>query len=120
MGFVQEAYVAYGVYIPEISPHAYSETAGMSVPEQVDQALSVPTVKTACPEVSHLSAGDYDEDKFFLVTKCDSAELGEYIRITPGTNTERWDCQLTHFIEIMGWSKLKLEPPTWFVVADLS
>ncbi len=118
MGFSEEAYVAYGVHIP-VDPHSYDE-ADMSIGEQVDQALSVPTVKIACPEVGHLSAGDYDKDKFFLVTKCDSAQLGEYIRVSLGSGTEDWDRQLAHMIELMGWSNLELESPSWFVVADLS
>lgn len=118
MGYSQEAYVAYGVYIP-LDPYAQDE-AGLLTTEQVDQALSVPTVKIECPEVGHLSAGDLDRDKFFLVTQCDSAELGQYIRLIPNVDTEDWNHQLAHLIDTMGWSGLDLEPPSWFVVSDFS
>lgn len=120
MGFSHEAYVAYGVRVP-VNPYHYDEN-GRSPGEQVDQALSVPSVKEACPDVGHLEAGDYDRDQFFIVTKCDSATLGEYTRITYDGDTERWNVQLERFLEVMGWARLfpDLETPSWFVVADMS
>lgn len=121
MGFSHEAYVAYGVRVP-VHPYHYDDT-GRSPGEQVDQALSVPTVRDFCPDVGHLEAGDYDRDQFFIVTKCDSATLGEYTRITyDGHDTADWNRQIQRLIEIMGWDRLypDLEPPAWFVVADMS
>jgi hypothetical protein len=120
MGFSHEAYVAYGVRIP-VHPYHYDDT-GRGPGEQVDQALSVPTLKAFCPEVGHLQAGDYDADFFFVVTKCDSATLGAYTRIVPDEDTRDWDVQLERFLEVMGWDRLfpDLEPPSWFVVADMS
>lgn len=120
MGFSHEAYVAYGVRVP-VGPYQYDDT-GRSPGEQVDQALSVPTLRAFCPDVGHLEAGDYDADFFFVVTKCDSAELGTYTRITPDEDTRDWDVQLERFLEVMGWARLfpDLEAPSWFVVADCS
>lgn len=120
MGFSHEAYVAYGVRVP-VGPYV-SDDAGLYPSEQVDQALSVPTLRAFCPDVGHLEAGDYDRDMFFVVTKCDSAELGTYTRITYGDDTQDWDVQLERFLDVMGWSRLfpDLEPPGWFVVADCS
>lgn len=121
MGISHEAYVAYGVHVA-VHPYRYDEN-GRSAGEQVDQALAVPTVGEACPDVGHLQAGAYDRDMFFLVTKCDSAEPGEYTRIgsdeTPATRGD-WNRQLTHFLEVMGWTKLATEEPGWFVIADES
>ena len=54
MGFSHEAYVAYGVRVP-VGPYV-SDDAGLYPSEQVDQALSVPTVRAFCPDVGHLEA----------------------------------------------------------------
>lgn len=118
MGFSHDAYVAYGVRIPL---GAYqSDDEGLYPSEVVDLVLSVPTVKAYCPDVGHLQAGAYDEDFFFLVTKCDSAALGEYTRITYDDTDADWDIQLERVVEVAGWRHLDLEPPSWFVVADMS
>jgi hypothetical protein len=120
MGFRHGAYVAYGVRVP-VDPYV-SDDAGLYPSEQVDQALSVPTLCASCPDVGYLEAGDYDADFFFVVTKCDSATLGTYTRITYGDDTRDWDVQLERFLEVMGWSRLfpDLEAPSWFVVRDHS
>lgn len=120
------AYVAYGVHIP-VNPYRSDDT-GLFPDEQVDKALSVPTVKAACPDVGHIQAGDYDRDRFFLVTKCEEAEPGSYTRIgrdTLGRSTSddelSWDRQILHLIEIMGWSGLADGfEPGWFVISDCS
>jgi hypothetical protein len=123
MGFSHEAYVAYGVRIP-VHPYR-SDGTGRTPGEQVDQALSVPTVKAACPDVGHLEAGDYDRDSFFLVTKCESAGYTpKFISdLVDSTENEElsWERQLLHLIEIMGWNSLAdAYAPGWFVVADCS
>ncbi len=125
MGMYYEAYVAYGLRIPR-DPYRCDNT-GRTPREQVDQLLSVPTVKDACPDVGHLEAGAYDRNMFFLVTKRVSTCLGEYTRVSApedsSGNREReaeWTRQLSHVITLLGWSHPDLETPGWFVVADQS
>lgn len=118
MGISYDAYVAYGVRVG-INPYSYNES-GHDPGVQVDGALSVPTVKEACPDVGHLEAGAYDQNHIFLVTACESAGLGGYTRIGEGFEARNadWDRQITHLIEIMGWGNLVDEKPGWFVVSD--
>lgn len=123
MGFSYAAYVAYGVRIP-VNPYSYDDN-GRPPAEQVDQALSVPTVKAACPDVGHMQAGAYDNDVFFIVTKCESAGY-EPTWIHDLVNSSEadelsWDRQILHLIEIMGWSGLADSfQPGWFVISDCS
>lgn len=119
MGFSYDAYVAYGVHIP-VDPYRYDES-GHLPSDQVDLALSVPTVKEACPDVRYLEAGQYDENMFFLVTRCEGAELRTYKRIESLAEEVDWDRQIKHLIEVMGWGGLvDVIDPGWFVVADCS
>lgn len=120
MGYSTSAYVAYGVRVP-VNPYEYDEN-GRNPGEQVDQALSVPTVKEACPDVGHMSAGDVDQEAFFLCTAFHEAgyEATFMAELSCGEEVG-WDRQILHLIEIMGWSGLAdAFAPGWFVVADTS
>lgn len=125
MGFGHEAYVAYGVRIPVNPYHYHSNEDHLFADEQVTKALSVPTVKAACPDVGYLQAGNYDQDHFFLVTKCESAGYEPKFLDDMANSTENeelsWERQILHLIEVMGWSGLADSyQPGWFIIADLS
>lgn len=121
MGYYTTAYVAYGVQIP-INPYHRNEQ-GDCASDQVDDALSVPTVKEACPDVGHLTAGNVDQDSFFLVTGFHEAGYeAQSLGTLPRAEEVGWDRQIHHLIEVMGWGGLidGAYDPGWFVVADQS
>lgn len=111
------AYVGYGVLIP-VDPYERNDK-GMYPDEAVDQILSVGAVRSVCPDVGHLTATTYPQNMFFLVTQCDSAELGEYTRFTRDNDTGSWDWQLDYLVQLMGWSGFDIERPSWFVVSNV-
>ncbi|MEV5977539.1 hypothetical protein [Streptomyces sp. NPDC052114] len=116
MGYYHSAYFAYGIHIP-----MNSQAAAWAEAERMDEALA--TVKDRCPDVGHLSAGDYDRDRLFLVTKCDEVALGEYGRASTATAEQRanWDLQLVNAVQALGYGEnTELEPPGWLCVPDLS
>lgn len=120
MGFSTSAYVAYGVHVP-VNPY-HRDSNGRSAGEQVDQALQVPTVKAACPDVGHLEAGDYDRDSFFVTTAFHEAgyEATWLTELSCGEESG-WDQQIMRLLEVMGWSGLVDEyRPGWFIIADTS
>lgn len=115
------AYVAYGIEIP-ISPYGYDDS-GCNAAEIVDKTLAVETVKAACPNVGHLQAGAYDLDRFFLVTSCHEAEIGQVRFVGAAIQTERgWDEQIKTALQALGWDLLypDLLEPDWFVICDES
>ncbi len=115
MGMFHAAYVAYGVQV-DVDPYGHDRPT-----DQIDDALSVPTVKEACPDVDHLLAGGYDDDKVFIVTAHQEAGY-EPTRFYPshGEAEAYWGGQIVHFLEVMGWSELVAKEPSWFVIADTS
>jgi hypothetical protein len=120
MGYSTDAYLAYGVRVP-VNPYHYDEN-GRNPGEQVDQALSVPTLKEVAPDVGHLSAGAYDRDSFFLVTFCESAGYEpKFLDDVPMTEAGEasWERQLLAVLEHMGWNGLvDAWRPGWFVIAS--
>lgn len=113
------AYLAYGLHIP-VDLYAHD---GRTPGEVVDEALSAPGMKIWCPDVGHLGSGAYDPGSFFLVTACESADLGTHTKVDV-TGSEHleggWDRQLTYLLACLGWHHMyELEPPGWFIVADI-
>ncbi|MFE2930654.1 hypothetical protein [Streptomyces sp. NPDC059278] len=114
MGYYQSAYFAYGLRLPTDGP-SWEET------DRIDAELA--QVKERCPDVGHLSAGDYDHDMVFLVTKCDEVSLGTYGRGSEVSPEERaaWDAQLANAVHALGYAdRPELEAPGWLCVPDLS
>lgn len=114
MGMYHSTYFAYGIHVP-VEGSAWEES------ERADDVL--PKIKAACPDVGHLSAGDYDRDRFFLVTKCDEVDLGNFAHVTPQTATAEqladWNRQLAEAAERLGYGE-NTGAPGWIVVPDLS
>jgi hypothetical protein len=113
MGYYQSAYFAYGLRIPVDGP-AWQES------DRLDAELQ--KLKDRCPEVGYLTAGDYDRDMVFLVTKSDEISLGKYGRGSETTPEQRasWDAQLAHAVHALGLADADLEPPGWLCIPDLS
>ncbi|WP_031514806.1 hypothetical protein [Streptomyces sp. NRRL F-5123] len=113
MGFSRSTYFAYGLRI-NTDQYAWVES------EHAEAEL--PKIKADCPDVGHLSAGDYDRDMFFLVTKCNEVDLGEYEHVTPQSATAEqladWDRQLVAAAMALGYKDTSA--PGWLVVPDCS
>lgn len=113
MGFHHSTYFAYGIHVTT-GQHAWQES------EHAETEL--PKIKDACPDVGHLSAGDYDRDFFFLTTKCDEVSLGKFEHVTPQTASPEqiadWDRRLIAAAMALGYTDVSA--PGWFVVPDLS
>ena len=71
-------------------------------------------------DVGYLIAGDYDRDKLFLTTACESVDLGKYMRVSPDVHGVEadWTHNLQMVADEIGVELL--ENPAWFVVLDLS
>ena len=114
MSFDQTACLAYGFRVP-VGHH------DQSAAELVDGTLADPAVKSLCPDVGHLEAGTLNRKYFFLVTACESADLGSFTPVDP-TGSEHlkggWDSQLRCLLVFLGWHRYDLEPPGWFLVCD--
>ncbi|WP_432164903.1 hypothetical protein [Streptomyces sp. bgisy031] len=116
MGYYHSAYFAYGIHIP-----VDSQAAAWAEGERLDEELK--NHKKRCPDVGHLSAGDYDRDRLFLVTKSDEIPLGQYGRASSATREQHanWDLQLAHAIQALGYGdRADLEAPGWICIPDLS
>lgn len=114
MGMYHSTYFAYGLHIPTDEP-AWRET------DRIDEELK--QHKERCPDVGHLSAGDYDRDMVFLVTVSQEIELGEYGHVNHATAEDRanWDAQLANAVHALGYSELpNLAAPGWLCIPDLS
>ncbi|MEU2120023.1 hypothetical protein ABZ567_31300 [Streptomyces sp. NPDC016459] len=114
MGMYHSTYFAYGLRIP-LDVHPWTET------DRIDAELGA--VKSQCPDVGHLSAGDYDRDMLFLVTQSDEIALGEYGRAALATPEQRadWDRQLRTAVDHLGYGHPQdLEEPGWLCIPDLS
>jgi hypothetical protein len=113
MGMYHSTYFAYGVHV-RTDNYAWHEA------EHADAELA--KLKDRCPDVGHLSAGDYDRDMFFLVTKATEVSLGTYEHVTPDTATREqlldWNRQLNEAAHALGYTDVSL--PGWLVVPDLS
>jgi hypothetical protein len=113
MGMSNSTYFAYGIHVTT-DQHAWEES------DRVQSEL--PKIKAACPDVGYLSAGDYDQDFFFLVTKSSEVELGTFEHVTPQTASPEqladWDRQLIAAAMELGYTDTSA--PGWFVVPDLS
>jgi hypothetical protein len=113
MGHDHSTYFAYGIHVTT-DQYAWHES------EHADTEL--PKIKDRCPNIGYLTAGDYDQDMFFLTTKCTSVELGEFEHVTPQTASPEqiadWDRQLIAAAMALGYTDVSA--PGWFVVPDLS
>ena len=71
--------------------------------------------------VGHLSAGGYDDNTVYLVTQCESGELGESEKVeiphSPETYAE-WDERLHAAAAAVGITEH--EPPAWLLIAAQS
>jgi hypothetical protein len=114
MGMYHSTYFAYGLHIPT-DAHPRTET------DRIDAALA--TVKNRCPDVGHLTAGDYDRDMLFLVTESDEISLGQYghgLEATP-EQIANWGHQLAFAVHHLGYDQLPgLKAPDWLCIPDLS
>jgi hypothetical protein len=112
MGTSHSTYFAYGIHVPTDSALTESERADTELPK----------INNRCPDVYYLSAGDYDRDHFFLVTKCGEVNLGDFEHVTPETTFPEqiatWDEQLLEAAIALGYRDTSA--PGWFVVPDLS
>ncbi|APY88207.1 hypothetical protein DCW30_05690 [Streptomyces alfalfae] len=116
MGYYHSAYFAYGIHIP-----VDNQAAAWAESERLDKELK--KHKQRCPDVGHLSAGDYDHDRLFLVTKSDEIPLGQYGRASTTTPEQRanWNLQLANAVHALGYSDIPdLEAPGWLCIPDLS
>jgi len=107
MGMYHSTYFAYGFQLPDTD----SEALEAALKDQPDTH-----------RVGYLHAGGYDRDMTFLVTECESADLGEFAVITP-ESFQRY--------EVPAWNKALHEAavklghadhpqPGWLLVPDLS
>lgn len=113
MGYYHSTYLAYGIYIP-LNSHPWEEG------ERADRVLA--DLKTQCPDVGHLAAGDYDRDHFFLVTESTEIELGNFKHVTPQSVSPEqlieWNRQLITAAKALGYENPG--EPGWISVPDLS
>ncbi|MFI0915226.1 hypothetical protein [Streptomyces abikoensis] len=111
MGMYHATYFAYGIHVT-IDIHAWEEA------ERIDAELP----RDRCPDVGHLSAGDYDCDMLFLVTKATEVALGKFEHVTPNTTTAEqladWNRQLAEAAAALGYGRIT--EPGWLIVPDLS
>lgn len=116
MGYYQSAYAFYGIHIPS---DQWTEGYAGAEGEKIDSILRA--LGNKVKYVGHLSAGQYDNDRLFLVAshKDESleVELGEYRRFTADVH-EHWALELVCVAQAMGYTDL--EEPSWIVVPDLS
>lgn len=116
MGMYHSTYFAYGVHIPLADDvHVWAET------DRIDRELP----GDRCPDVGHLTAGNYDADRLFLTTQCDEVKLGTYKHVTPETVTAEqladWNQQLAVAVDALGYGTLPdLAGPGWICIPDLS
>ncbi|MYY08811.1 hypothetical protein GT204_07815 [Streptomyces sp. SID4919] len=112
MGFHHSTYFAYGTHIP--TSHAWDEA------DRIDTVLA--RVWDICPAVGHLTAGDYDRDRLFLVTHSTEVSLGAYEHVTPDAYPPEqiadWTRQIAAAADALGYTALAA--PGWLVVPDLS
>ncbi|MFF1686062.1 hypothetical protein [Streptomyces sp. NPDC058254] len=114
MGYYHSTYFAYGLRIP-VDAHPWAET------DRIDEELKA--VRDQCPDVGHLTAGDYDRDMLFLVTKSNRVDLGEYGRASSATPEQRadWGRQLANAVDHLGYGHIRdLDAPSWLCIPDLS
>ncbi|MEU6342176.1 hypothetical protein ABZ883_14685 [Streptomyces sp. NPDC046977] len=113
MGMHHSTYFAYGIHVTT-DRYAWEES------EHADEALS--EIQQSCPDIRTLSAGDYDRDHFFLVTKSHEVKLGTFEHVTPSTATPQqitdWDRQLLAAAIALGYTDTSA--PGWLVVPDCS
>ncbi|MFD8075847.1 hypothetical protein ACFV3E_24720 [Streptomyces sp. NPDC059718] len=113
MGMSHATYFAYGIHVTT-DRYPWEES------EHADEEL--PKIKDHCPDVRTLSAGDYDRDFFFLVTKSHEVKLGTFEHITPQTATPfqiaNWDRQLLAAAIALGYTSTSA--PGWLAVPDCS
>ncbi|MFI2078626.1 hypothetical protein [Streptomyces triculaminicus] len=107
MAMRHSTYRAYGFQIPDTDRDVLEE-ALKSQPET--------------HQVGYLHAGDYDCNKTFLVTECESADLGDFKVITPQAfkryEVSAWDIALHEAAAKLGY--LVHPEPGWLLIPDLS
>lgn len=114
MGMYHETYFAFGA---KINDNAYSV---MSLIEEFEGGGRYNQLLGA-HGVGWLMAGNYDNDRLFLTTYCESVDLGKYVRVDPGLMEHRktdWTRNLQVVAKEIGVELL--EEPSWFVIPDLS
>lgn len=113
MGFDHSTYFAYGIHVTT-DRYAWHES---------DHAeTELPKIKKDCPDVGYLTAGDYDRDMFFLVTRSNEVGLGKFEHVTPQTASPEqiadWDRQLIAAAMALGYRDTSA--PGWLVIPDCS
>jgi len=87
--------------------------------ERVAGFLESPVNRERLSGVTYLTAGGWDDDMLFLVTKCVSVELGQALRLDDGRQADpaEWH-RLEAAVEGLGYKGLY--PPGWMVIPDVS
>ncbi|MDK0520366.1 hypothetical protein [Streptomyces sp. ML-6] len=114
MGYITSTYLAYGLRIPT-DAHPWHESG------RIDAGLT--TIRDLCPDVGHLTAGQYDQDMVFLVTQYTEIELGTYGRTTTATAEQvaDWNRQLANAVDHLGYGHIRdLDAPGWIAIPDVS
>ena len=118
MGFSTSAYHFYGVHVPKSE---WSEKWATAEAELLDPIIHA--VKDLAPDVTHLTAGAYDEDMLFLCIHQHGVsvevKLGTYRHVTVGNVRDLgWDAQLLAVADTMGYELT--DWPGWITVPDVS
>lgn len=110
MSIFRSSYLAYGIRLPD-------EGSLYDAQEVIEQTLSVSTVKEACPDVGHFTAGAYDEHSLYLVTEFHAANYEPTWINVDWDLQQSWDRQLRRALEVLGWTRvLETFEPGWFVI----
>lgn len=113
MGMYYSTYFAFGV---QVARNAYDSDL-MRRFDDIDDIGQV----VRHLGVNYLLAGDYDNDRLFLTTHCESVDWGEVKRVDPfslGHQEGEWREKLFQAADLLGISLD--EEPAWFVVPDVS
>ncbi len=110
MSLYHSAYFAYGVQIPDTSS------------DRLEAALApLATRQKGDDHVGYLHAGKYDDDRTYLVTRCEEADLGKARQVHPEQTTAEqyadWNHNLAEAIRALGLTDVP--EPSWLVVPNV-
>ena len=110
MGMYQSAYFAYGIRIPDTNA------------DRLEEALArLATRQKGDDHVGYLHAGKYDEDRTYLVTRCEEADLGQARAVHPEQATPEqyadWNHNLGEAARALGLTDVP--DASWLVIPNL-